>query len=207
MIARRGLCLVLAGPSGGGKSSVVRALREAEPALSVSISLTTRPARPQEREGVDYFFCDEATFEARREAGELLEWARVLGRYLYGTPRAPVETALARGEDIVFDIDWQGFRSLRAAMPQDVIGVFLLPPALEALQARLRERGEDSEEEIARRMARARDEISHCEEFDHVLINEDFTHTVAETRAILHAARTAAPRLVGLSAFRARLSG
>lgn len=207
MIARRGLCLVLAGPSGGGKSSVVKALREAEPALSVSISLTTRPARPHEREGIDYFFCDEATFEARRRAGELLEWARVLGRYLYGTPRAPVEAALARGEDIVFDIDWQGFRSLRAAMPDDVISVFLLPPALDALKTRLRTRGGDSEDEIARRMARARDEISHCAEFDHVLVNDDFARTVAETRAILHAARTAAPRLIGLSGFCGRLAG
>lgn len=206
MIVRRGLCLVLAGPSGGGKSSVVRALRAAEPALSVSISLTTRPARPQEREGIDYFFCDEATFEARRQAGELLEWARVLGRYFYGTPRAPVEAALARGEDIVFDIDWQGFRSLRTAMPDDVVGVFLLPPALADLETRLRERGEDSEQEIARRMARARDEISHCAEFDHVLVNDDFARTVEETRAALHAARTAVPRLVGLSAFRAKLS-
>ncbi len=207
MIARRGLCLVLAGPSGGGKSSLTRALREAEPTLSVSISLTTRPPRPHEREGIDYFFCDDATFERRRVAGDLLEWARVLGRYLYGTPRAPVEAALSRGEDIVFDIDWQGFRSLRAAMPDDVVGVFLLPPALDALETRLRERGEDSENEIARRMARARDEISHCAEFDHVLVNEDFARTVEETRAILHGARTAASRLIGLSDFCARLSG
>ncbi len=201
MIRRRGLCLVLAGPSGGGKSSVARALRETEPALSVSVSVTTRPARPNERDGVDYHFRDQAGFEAMRAGGELLEWARVLGRHFYATPRAPVEAALAAGRDMIFDIDWQGFRSLRAALPGDVVGVFLLPPSMAALEARLRARGGDPEHEIARRMARARDEITHCGEFDHVVVNEEFDRTVAETRAVLHAARTARPRLAGLQAF------
>ncbi|MEO8715790.1 MAG: guanylate kinase, partial [Acetobacteraceae bacterium] len=116
--------------------------------------------------------------------------------------RAPVEATLAAGRDMIFDIDWQGFRSLRAALPGDVVGVFLLPPSLPALEARLRGRGGDPEDEITRRMARARDEIGHCGEFDHVLVNDDFDRTVSETRAILHAARTATARLAGLQAFR-----
>jgi len=206
-IPRRGLCLVLAGPSGGGKSSVARSLRALEPDLSVSVSLTTRPPRPGERDGVDYHFRSEAAFEAVREAGGLLEWARVLGRHCYGTPRAPVKAALAAGADMVFDIDWQGFRSLRAALPGDVVGVFLLPPSLSALEARLRARGGDAPAEILRRMTRARDEISHCAEFDHVIVNDDFDATVAATRAVLHAARSATVRLSGLQSFRAALEG
>ncbi len=205
MIPRRGLCLVLAGPSGGGKSSVAQALRGLEPALAVSVSVTTRPPRSGERDGIDYHFHAQETFEAMRAAGEFLEWARVLGRYCYATPRAPVEAALAAGRDIIFDIDWQGFRSLRAALPGDVVGVFLLPPALAALEARLRARGGDDAAEIGRRMARARDEIRHCAEFDHVLVNDDFDRTVAQTRAVLHAGRSATARLSGLQAFCAGL--
>ncbi|MBV9118772.1 MAG: guanylate kinase, partial [Acetobacteraceae bacterium] len=117
------------------------------------------------------------------------------------------EAALATGADMVFDIDWQGFRSLRAALPGDVVGVFLLPPSLAALEARLRARGGDAPAEIARRMARAHDEISHCAEFDHVIVNDDFDATVAAVRAVLHAARTATPRLSGLQSFRAALEG
>ncbi len=207
MIPRRGLCLVLAGPSGGGKSSVARALRALEPALAVSVSLTTRPPRPGERDGIDYHFRSEAAFDSVRQAGGLLEWARVLGRHCYGTPRAPVEAALAAGGDMIFDVDWQGFRSLRAALPADVVGVFLLPPSLAALEARLRARGGDEPAEIARRMVRARDEISHCAEFDHVLVNDEFDRTVAATRAVLHAARSATVRLSGLQPFCAALSG
>ncbi len=206
MIPRRGLCLVLAGPSGGGKSSVGRALRAREPALSASISLTTRPPRPGERDGIDYHFRTQAAFDAMQASGGLLEWARVLGRYCYGTPRAPAEAALGEGEDMIFDIDWQGYRSLRAALPGDVIGVFLLPPSMAALETRLRARGGDDEAEIARRMARARDEIGHCAEFDHVLVNVDFDATVAATRAVLHAARSATARLAGLQSFCAALA-
>ncbi len=137
-------------------------------------------------------------------ADSLLEWARVLGRHCYGTPRAPVEAALGAGQDVLFDIDWQGFRSLRTALPGDVLGVFLLPPTLAALEARLRRRG-DNPAEIARRMARARDEISHCAEFDHVVVNDTFDRCVSEVLAVLHAARSATPRLAGLSDFVAGL--
>jgi guanylate kinase len=200
-ILRRGLCLVLAGPSGGGKSSVAQALRAVEPALAASVSVTTRSARPAERAGIDYHFVAQDQFERMVANGELLEWARVLGRYYYGTPRAPVEATLAAGGDMIFDIDWQGYRSLRTALPGDVVGVFLLPPSLSELEARLRGRRGEDEAEIARRMARADDEISHCGEFEHVVVNQDFDETLAAVRAILHAARTATPRLAGLRAY------
>ncbi|HWL81374.1 MAG TPA: guanylate kinase [Roseomonas sp.] len=192
-ISRRGLCLVLAAPSGAGKSSVSRALLEREPELKLSVSATTRAPRPGEQEGVHYFFRTVEQFEAMEAEGAMLESANVFGRR-YGTPRAPVEEALATGRDVLFDIDWQGHRLLRAALPGDVVGVFLLPPSLVELERRLHERGQDSAEEIARRMSAARDEISHWADFDHVLVNHDFHETVAQVRAILQAARTTRAR-------------
>lgn len=192
-ISRRGLCLVLAAPSGAGKSSVSRALLEREKDLRLSVSATTRAPRPGEQEGVHYFFRSMAEFEAMEAAGALLESAHVFGRR-YGTPRAPVEEALAAGRDVLFDIDWQGHRLLRAALPADVVSLFLLPPSLAELERRLHGRGQDSPEEIARRMQAARDEISHWADFDHVLVNNDFHETVAEARSILHAARCARAR-------------
>jgi guanylate kinase len=204
---RRGLCLVLAAPSGAGKSSLTRALLATEPALSLSVSVTTRPPRPGEVDGVDYHFRDQSAFDAMVAAGGFLEWARVLGRHSYGTPRAEVEAALAAGRDVVFDIDWQGHRNLRAALPGDVVGVFILPPSLAALEARLRERAGDGHAEIARRMGLAREEISHWAEFDHVVVNDVFDGAVAELRAILHAARSATARQTGLAGFVAGLDG
>jgi guanylate kinase len=204
---RRGLCLVLAAPSGAGKSSLTHALLATEPALSLSVSVTTRPPRPAEVDGVDYHFRDQSAFDAMVAAGGFLEWARVLGRHSYGTPRAEVEAALAAGRDVVFDIDWQGHRNLRAALPGDVVGVFILPPSLAALEARLRERAGDGHAEIARRMGLAREEISHWAEFDHVVVNDVFDGAVAELRAILHAARSATARQTGLAGFVAGLDG
>lgn len=204
-IARRGLCLVTAAPSGAGKSTITRALLAAEPELILSISVTTRPPRPGEREGVHYYFRDQAEFDAMMERGDLLEWAGVFGRS-YGSPRAPVEAALAAGRDVVFDIDWQGYRQVRAALPQDVVGVFILPPSLADLEARLRARGTDSEAEIARRMATAQDEMSHAAEFDYVLVNRDVETAVADTQAVLRAARLAIGRQVGLQDFVAGLA-
>jgi guanylate kinase len=205
-IVRRGLCLVLAAPSGAGKSSITRALLQAEPNLTLSISATTRPARPGEQEGVHYFFRSAEQFAAMTACQELLEWAEVFGQR-YGTPRAPVMAALARGQDVVFDIDWQGHRQLRAALPGDVVGLFVLPPSMQELELRLRARGADHPAEIARRMAAARTEMSHAGEFDHVLVNRDFAASVAAARAVLQAARLATRRLSGLSAFLAELQG
>ncbi len=203
-LSRRGLCFVIAAPSGAGKSSITRALLAADPDLMLSISVTTRAPRAGEEEGVHYYFRSRAEFAAMAERGELLEWAEVFGRG-YGTPRAPVAAALARGQDVAFDIDWQGHRQLRVALPDDVVGLFILPPSLAELEARLRARGADSDAEIARRMAAARDEMRHAPEFDHVLVNRDFTRSVAAAQAVLAATRLATHRLTGLPAFLADL--
>ena len=202
--ARRGVCLVIAAAPGGGKTSISRAVLDVEPELSLSVSVTTRAPRPAEREGEHYFFRTEAQFDAMVEADELLEHARFLGRS-YGTPRAAVEAPLAAGRDVMFDIEWQGHRQLKQRMPQDVVGIFLLPPSLTVLEARLRGRGQDSEPEITRRMAVAREEMTHWNEFDYVLVNEDFAATVAAVRAILHAGRAARWRQRNLPEFVARL--
>lgn len=205
-LARRGLCLVLAAPSGAGKTTIARRLLAANADLALSVSVTTRAPRPGERDGIDYHFRDPAAFDALVAAGGMLEWARVLGRDCYGTPRAPVEAALAAGRDMLFDIDWQGYRSLRAALPGDVVGVFVLPPSRDALAARLAGRGGDSAAEIARRMARADAEIAHAGEFDHVIVNDDLETAVAAVAAVLAAARSATARLSGLAAFLAGLA-
>ncbi len=204
-IARRGVCLVLSAPSGAGKTAIADALLASEPDLRRSVSVTTRPARHAESDGVHYHFRDQVEFDRMVAAGELLEWARVLGRHCYGTPRAPVEQALRIGKDVVFDIDWQGHRQLRAALPGDVVGVFVLPPTLAALEQRLRARSGDAAAEIARRMRLANDEISHWPEFDHVVVNDELDRAVAAVRAVLHAARLATRRLTGLARFVERL--
>ncbi len=199
-LERRGVCLVIAAPSGAGKSSITRALLALEPGLTLSVSVTTRPPRQRERHGVDYFFQTEAEFGALARSGGLLEWATVFGRS-YGTPRRPVEDALACGRDVAFDIDWQGHRNLRAALPRDVVSVFILPPSLGALEQRLRARGSDTQAEIERRMAAARAEIAHWHEFDHVIVNAAFDDAVASVRAVLHAARLATHRQANLAGF------
>jgi guanylate kinase len=201
-VGRRGVCLVIAAPSGAGKSTITRALLDSEPALRLSVSVTTRAPRPREQEGVHYYYSDRTAFEALAAAGGLLEWAEVFGR-LYGTPRAPVEAALRDGLDLVFDIDWQGWRQLKAALPDDAVGVFVLPPSLAALRTRLAGRAADDEGEIERRMAGARAEISHWHEFDHLVLNDDLARCVSEVRAVLHAARSATARCTAL----ARLAG
>ncbi len=193
-----------AAPSGAGKSTITRALLAAEPEASLSISVTTRSPRPGEQDGVHYHFRTQAGFDAMVAEGAMLEWATVFGRS-YGTPRAPVERALAAGRDVVFDIDWQGFRQLRAALPGDVVGAFILPPSYAALEARLHGRGGDPPEEIARRMAAARSEIEHWAEFDHVLVNRELDTAVADVRSILRCARCAIARLPSLPAFVAGL--
>lgn len=192
---RRGVCLVISAPSGAGKSTIAAALRASDPGLATSVSVTTRAPRPGEEDGVHYHFRDQAAFDAMAESGALVEWARVFGRS-YGTPRRPVLDALAAGRDMVFDIDWQGHRQLRAALPGDVVGVFVLPPTLAVLEARLRGRGQDDAAEIGRRMQAARDECAHWPEFDHVIVNDALDRAVAQMRAVLDAARTATARQV-----------
>ncbi|MDO9708705.1 guanylate kinase [Paracraurococcus lichenis] len=204
MPRRRGICLVLASAPGGGKTSVSRRLLATEPELSLSVSATTRAPRPGEEEGVHYFFRTPEQFAAGVAAGDFLEHASFLGRS-YGTPRAPVEQALEAGRDVLFDIEWQGHRQLKQTMPADVVGIFLLPPSLAELERRLRGRGQDPEDEIARRMVAARTEMEHWHEFDHVLVNEDFEATVAAVRAVLHAARTHRTRQPWLAGFVAQL--
>jgi guanylate kinase len=202
-LVRRGVGLVIAGPSGVGKTAITRGLLQAEPEISLSVSVTTRTPRPGEREGVDYFFRDAAAFEALISQGELLEWAEVYGRR-YGTPRAPVAEALAAGRDVVFDIDWQGHRKLRAALPGDIVGIFVLPASRAVLTERLARRG-DGEAVIAARMQGASAEMAHWAEFDHVLVNRDLAESVSSVRAILQAARLQTARQPGLAAFVAGL--
>ena len=199
MIAREPLCLVIAAPSGAGTTSVTRAVMEQEPDMRLSVSMTTRAPRDGEIDGVHYHFRDQPSFDATAASGGFLEHAGVFGRS-YGSPRAPVEHWLAQGRDVAFDIDWQGHRQVRAALPGRVVGLFILPPSRAALEARLSGRG-DAPAAIARRMAMADSEMAHAGEFDHVVVNDDFAATVAAVRAVLHAARLARPRLVGLDAF------
>ncbi|GEM16459.1 guanylate kinase [Gluconobacter oxydans] len=192
-LPRRGVCLVISAPSGAGKSTIANALRASEPTLRHSVSVTTRSPRPGEVEGVHYHFRDIAEFRRMAADGELLEWAEVFGRG-YGTPRAPVEEALDAGHDMVFDIDWQGHRLLRAALPDDVVSLFVLPPSLEELERRLNKRASDDPEEIAKRMKAALDEISHWSEFDHTIINSDLDTAISQARSVLTAARLATRR-------------
>lgn len=185
---RRGLMLVLSSPSGAGKSTLSRLLLDNDDRLKLSISVTTRRRRHSEVEGMHYYFIDPERFEKMRKDGDLLEWAKVHGN-LYATPRASVEAALTEGRDVLFDIDWQGTQQLKRAMPEDVVGVFLLPPSMKELRARLERRAEDDDATIARRLENARDEIRHWEEYDYVIVNEDLQDSLRATKAILTAER------------------
>ncbi|HLH91855.1 MAG TPA: guanylate kinase [Xanthobacteraceae bacterium] len=191
--------LVLSSPSGAGKTTLSRLLLD-DPAVDLSISVTTRPRRPGEEDGVHYHFIDRARFDAMVNNGELLEWAEVHSNR-YGTPRAPVERALAAGRDVLFDIDWQGTQQVREKARSDLVSVFVLPPSAEELGRRLHTRAQDSEEVIRARMAKAADEMSHWPEYDYVIVNRDLDHAFAEVRAILAAERLKRERQTGLSAF------
>jgi guanylate kinase len=203
---RRGLLIILSSPSGAGKSTLARRLLEADPDVDFSISATTRPPRPGEVEGREYAFRSRAAFEAMAAAGELLEWAEVFG-YLYGSPKAPVEAAIAAGRDVLFDVDWQGGQQIRnSALREAAVSIFILPPSIAALEQRLIARGQDGEEVIARRMAKARDEISHWAEYDYVLVNDNLARCEAELGAIIAAERLRRERRPGLVGFVAGLN-
>src|SRR5499427_8287370 len=202
-VARRGLMFVLSSPSGAGKTTLSHLLLD-DPAVTLSISVTTRPQRPGEKDGAHYHFIDRARFDEMVKHGELLEWAEVFG-HRYGTPRAPVLKALRAGRDVLFDIDWQGTQQLRGTAPTDLVSVFILPPTAEELERRLKRRAQDSKTVIGSRMAKASDEMSHWAEYDYVIVNRDKRHAFAELRAILAAERLKLKRQVGMSDFVRRL--
>jgi len=199
-IARRGVLLVLSSPSGAGKTTLSRVLLDGDCGIRLSISVTTRKPRPGEEDGKDYIFVDEARFETMRKKGDLLEWAKVFGNS-YGTPRAPVEAAIARGEDVLFDIDWQGAQQLSEKMAGDLVRVFILPPSGAVLETRLRGRAQDPPEIVAKRMAEASSEISHWAEYDYVIVNADLETSISGLKAILASERLKRKRLLGLSQF------
>ena len=197
---RRGLMLVLSSPSGAGKTTISRGLLEREVNLTMSVSATTRPKRPGEVAAEDYHFVDLTEFNLMINRQELLEYAQVFGNY-YGTLRAPVEKILAVGKDVLFDIDWQGTQQLAQNARNDLVSIFILPPSTAELERRLRSRAQDSDEIVAKRMARAADEMSHWAEYDYVLINRDVDESVDAVCAILAAERLRRERQVELPEF------
>lgn len=203
-LERRGLLLVLSSPSGAGKTTLARRLLEVEDQLTMSVSVTTRPPRPGEEDGRDYWFVSQGKFHELREDGQLLEWAQVFGN-LYGTRRDSIETIIQSGHDVLFDIDWQGARQLSEKLADDVVRVFVLPPSAVALAERLKQRNQDTASVVAQRMAQAAGEISHWDEYDYVIINSDVEHSLAELRAILMAERVRRERMKGLNDFVAEL--
>lgn len=203
-IKRRGLMLVLSSPSGAGKSTIARNLLENDDEFSLSVSVTTRTRRGSEIHGVHYRFLTEVDFQRLRDTDALLEWANVHGN-LYGTPREPVEAAMAEGRDMLFDIDWQGAAQLQDRMSADVVSVFILPPSLSELKSRLQRRAEDTAEVIDTRLANSREEMEHWRDYDYVVINDDLDRAYTAVRAIVQAERLRRDRRPGLFDFVAGL--
>jgi guanylate kinase len=199
-IARRGLLFVMSSPSGAGKTTLSRKLLVADNNISMSVSVTTRKPRPGELDGKDYHFITRQKFDAMVKAGELLEWAEVFGNF-YGTLKKPVDEALHAGRDVLFDIDWQGTQQLAQAMPEDLVRLFILPPAPDALRERLINRAQDSSAVIAKRMAEAAHEISHWPEYDYVIVNDVIEAAHQQVMAILTAERLRRRRQLGLTKF------
>ena len=205
-IQRRGLMLVLSSPSGAGKTTLSRQLLDNDKQIQLSVSCTTRQKRPGERDGVDYRFVDTATFRGMIERKQFLEYAEVFGNY-YGTPRAPVDEALAMGRDVLFDIDWQGAQQVAEKAREDLVGVFILPPSTGELERRLHSRAQDPDAVVRGRMAKAADEMSHWAEYDYIVVNEDVEKSVAAVQSILQAERLRRERQVGLRDFVESLRG
>ena len=205
-IERRGLMVVISSPSGAGKSTISRNLLETDRNLSLSVSVTTRAKRGSEIEGIHYHFKSQRDFELMRDGEALLEWAAVHGNY-YGTPRQEVEKAMADGRDMLFDIDWQGAQQLQEKMRGDVVSIFILPPSIAELRARLHRRAEDSEEVIATRLANAKAEIEHWHEYDYVVVNDDLERAFGSVKAIVEAERLRRDRRPGLFGFVSGLLG
>ena len=205
-VERRGLMFVLSSPSGAGKTTLSRMLIDRMPGLRMSVSATTRAMRPGEVDGRDYLFVDKAKFDAMVKGDELLEWATVFDNS-YGTPRSPVETALSAGQDVLFDIDWQGTQQLREKARADVVSVFILPPSAGDLEKRLHSRAQDSDEVIRKRMSRASHEMSHWAEYDYIVINHNVDDAFAEVQSILKAERLKRERRTGLVSFVRGLQG
>ena len=199
-IARRGLMLVISSPSGAGKSTIARTLLETDRQIGLSVSVTTRQRRPSEVEDVHYHFKSVREFERLRDSDALLEWAEVHGNF-YGTPREPVEQAMAEGRDMLFDIDWQGAQQLQEKMSADVVSIFVLPPTMTELQSRLHRRAEDSEEVIQTRLANSRSEIAHWREYDYVIVNDDLNAALDAVQSIVKAERLRRDRRHGMFDF------
>ncbi|MFP4361082.1 MAG: guanylate kinase [Alphaproteobacteria bacterium] len=199
-VGRRGLMLVLSSPSGAGKTTIARALLASDPNLSLSVSVTTRAPRPGERDGVDYHFVDAPRFDEMVERGELLEHARVYGNR-YGTPRAPVQAALAEGRDVLFDIDWQGAQQLRTSAQADVVSVFILPPDASELRRRLEDRAGSTSDDIDRRLAQVADDVTRWPEYDYVVINENLDRSLAQVKSVVTTERLRGRRQPGLFHF------
>ena len=199
-VERRGLMFVLSSPSGAGKTTLSRMLVAEIPALQMSVSATTRPMRPGEVEGRDYYFVDQKRFDVMVANGELLEWATVFGNR-YGTPRGPVDASLAGGRDVLFDIDWQGTQQLRSRSPNDVVSVFILPPSATDLEKRLHTRAQDSEDVIRGRMKKAGDEMSHFDAYDYIVVNDNIGIAFESVKSILRAEQLKRERQVGLTEF------
>ncbi|MBR0687000.1 guanylate kinase [Bradyrhizobium manausense] len=205
-VERRGLMFVLSSPSGAGKTTLSRLLIDRMPGLRMSVSATTRAMRPGEVDGRDYLFVDKPKFDAMVKGDELLEWATVFDNS-YGTPRSPVEAALSAGQDVLFDIDWQGTQQLREKARADVVSVFILPPSAADLEKRLHSRAQDSDEVIRKRMSRASHEMSHWAEYDYIVINHNVDDAFAEVQSILKAERLKRERRTGLVSFVRGLQG
>ena len=199
-VSRRGMMLVLSSPSGAGKSTISRALLANHDNLTMSISATTRSIRPGEVDGKDYIFIDQAKFDSMVAEGEFLEYATVFGNS-YGTPRGSVMDALTSGQDVLFDVDWQGTQQLRQNALEDLVSIFVLPPSIEELERRLYSRAQDTEEVVKGRMARAHDEISHWAEYDYIIINDEVDISVSTAESILTAERARRRRQIGLADF------